>query len=91
VLLEAMAFRTPIVSTNVNGIPEMLLNQVDARLVPAGDAQKLSAALRAALADLFAGDTRMVTRAHARVNRSFHLERLLPRHVKLCREAIASD
>lgn len=87
VLLEAMAFRTRIVSTDVHGIPEMLINLVDAHLVPAGDAHKLRSALRRALDEHATGDHRMVDRAAARVRHSFAADRMLPRHVSLCREA----
>jgi len=87
VLLEAMAFGVRIVSTDVFGIPEMLTGNDEAWLVPAGDPFKLSAALQKALADHFASDDSMTSMAYARVLRSFDAERLLPRHLRLCREA----
>lgn len=87
VLLEAMAFGVRIVSTDVFGIPEMLTGNDEAWLVPAGDPFKLCAALKKALADHFAGDDAMTSMAYARVLRSFDSERLLPRHLRLCREA----
>ncbi|HUL55103.1 MAG TPA: glycosyltransferase [Opitutaceae bacterium] len=87
VLLEAMAFGVRIVSTDVFGIPEMLTGNDEAWLVPAGDPFKLSAALQKALADHFAGDDSMTSMAYARVLRSFDAQRLLPRHLRLCREA----
>ena len=87
VLLEAMAFGVRIVSTDVFGIPEMLTGNDEAHLVPAGDPFKLCAALRHALGEHFAGDERMVSMAYARVVRNFDAERLLPRHLQLCREA----
>lgn len=43
VLLEAGAFRCPVVATSVGGIPEILANDVNARLVPADDALALAA------------------------------------------------
>lgn len=87
VLLEAMVFGTRIVSTDVNGIPEMLRNSDEAYLVPAGDPFKLAAALQAALRDHSSGDTRMLSRAHARAARQFHHSRALPPHAQLVREA----
>jgi glycosyltransferase involved in cell wall biosynthesis len=87
VLLEAMAFGVRIVSTDVFGIPEMLTGNDEAWLVPAGDPFKLCAALKQALADHFAGDDSMTSMAYARVLRSFDAARLLPRHLRLCREA----
>jgi O-antigen biosynthesis protein len=87
VLLEAMAFGVRIVSTDVFGIPEMLTGNDEALLVPAGDPFKLCAALEQALAAHFAGDAAMPSMAYAHVRRSFDAERLLPRHLALCREA----
>ncbi|WP_438479504.1 glycosyltransferase [Oleiharenicola lentus] len=87
VLLEAMVFGTRIVSTNVNGIAEMLTDTDEAHLVPAGDPFKLAAALKKALADHFAGDAKMTSMAHARAARNYHQARALPRHVQVIREA----
>jgi glycosyltransferase involved in cell wall biosynthesis/GT2 family glycosyltransferase len=87
VLLEAMVFRVPIVSTNVNGIPEMLVANDEAYLVPAGDPFKLVEALRQALDDLFAGRTQMTALAYAHAAREFHKDRALPRHLEVTREA----
>ena len=42
VVLEAMAFRTPIVTTDVHGIPEMVTQRQEAYLVPPGDHLALS-------------------------------------------------
>jgi len=87
VLLEAMVFGTRIVSTDVNGIAEMLTNTDEAYLVPAGDAFKLAEALKKALADHFAGNQKMLTMAHARAARHYHHARALPRHLEVVREA----
>lgn len=87
VLLEAMAFGVRIVSTNVNGIPEMLTHTDEAYLVPAGDPFKLADALRRALEDHSAGDNKMISMAYARASRSYHKDRALPRHLLVCREA----
>jgi len=87
VLLEAMVFGTRIVSTDVNGITEMLTNTDEAYLVPAGDPFKLAAALKAALADHVAGNTKMISMAHARAARHYHHARALPQHAQVVREA----
>jgi glycosyltransferase involved in cell wall biosynthesis len=87
VLLEAMVFGTRIVSTDVNGIPEMVTNTDEAHLVPAGDPFKLAAALKKALADHFAGDQKMLSMAYARAARNYHHARALPPHVQMIREA----
>ena len=51
VLMEAIVSRTPIVSTNVAGIPEMLTDGRSALLVPPGDEKALASAILETLAD----------------------------------------
>jgi GT2 family glycosyltransferase len=87
VLLEAMVFGPRIVSTDVNGIAEMLTNTDEAYLVPAGDPFKLAAALKSALADHFAGNQKMISMAYARAARNYHESRALPQHLQVIREA----
>jgi glycosyltransferase involved in cell wall biosynthesis len=87
VLLEAMVFGTRIVSTDVNGIAEMLTNTDEAYLVPAGDPFKLALALKMALADHCAGQQKMISMAQARAARHYHHARALPRHLQVIREA----
>ncbi len=86
VLLESAAFRLPIVSTNVNGIAEMLAPD-EAWLVPPGDRYQLAEAVKSALAAHFAGDTSRAERARATVARRFHEANSLPVHLALAREA----
>lgn len=90
VLLEAMAFRLPIVSTDVNGIPEMLVANDEAYLVPAGDPAKLAHAIKQALGDFHRGDTQMTSLAYAHAARSFRKDKALPHHLRVCREAYLS-
>lgn len=87
VILEAMVFGNRIVSTDVNGIAEMLTNTDEAYLVPAGDPAKLATALKLALDDHFAGRNKMISMARARAARHYHHARALPRHLDLVREA----
>ncbi len=91
VLLEAMAFRLPIVSTDVNGIPEMLVNNDEAYLVAAGDPAKLVHALKQALGNLYRGDTQMTSLAYAHAARSFRKDKALPHHLLVCREAFLAS
>jgi glycogen(starch) synthase len=51
VLLEAGAFRCPVVATTVGGIPEILTSDVNARLVPPDDPLALAAELSDLLRD----------------------------------------
>jgi glycosyltransferase involved in cell wall biosynthesis len=88
VLLEAAAFRLPIVSTNVNGIPELVTDE-EAELVGPGDPYQLAAALRRALAAHFAGDTSRPDRARRTVERRFDERVSLPQHLALANAAAA--
>ena len=89
VLLESAAFRLPIVSTNVNGIAEMLAPD-EAWLIPPGDRHQLGDAVKKALVAHFAGDTSRADRARAAVERRFHEAKSLPQHLALAREAARS-
>lgn len=51
VALEALGARTPVVATAVRGIRELLTDERDSLLVPAGDAAALAEALRRVLED----------------------------------------
>ena len=86
VLLESAAFRLPIITTNVNGIPEMLASD-EAWLIPPGDRYQLGDAMKQALAAHYAGDTRRADRARAAVLKRFHQDNSLPQHLALVREA----
>lgn len=87
VILEGMVFGNRIVSTDVNGIAEMLTHTDEALLVPAGDQHKLAAALKTALTAHSAGDRKMPSMARARAARDYHHARILPRHASVIREA----
>jgi glycosyltransferase involved in cell wall biosynthesis len=84
VVLEAMAFAVPIVSTGVHGIPEMVRDAQEARLVPPGDSAALETVLRELLAAPAAGQV-LAARARERVGTEFASAVVLPRHVALAR------
>lgn len=86
VLLESAAFQLPIVSTNVNGIAEMLAPD-EAWLTPPGDRYRLAEAVKAALAAHFAGDQTRAERARASILRKYHEAHSLPQHLALIRTA----
>lgn len=86
VVLEAMAFRTPIVSTDVHGIPEMVTQRQDAYLVPPGDYLALSRMMKTCLDKEQCGKSLTPT-AYSRVIRSYDYHQVLPYHVALAREA----
>jgi glycosyltransferase involved in cell wall biosynthesis len=86
VLLESAVFRRHIVTTDVNGIAEML-GPDEAWLVPPGDRYRLAEAVKLALAAHFAGDRTRAEQARATVLRKYHEIHSLPRHARLARAA----
>jgi len=86
VVLEAMAFSLPIVSTDVHGIPEMARPEQEAVLVPAGDSSALAVAMTRVLLDGSLAK-RLGTAARARVVANYDAGRLLPQHAGLAAAA----
>jgi glycosyltransferase involved in cell wall biosynthesis len=84
VVLEASVFGRSIVTTDVNGIPEML-GPNEAWLVPSDDASSLANAMHSALAAHLRGDTTRAHRAQKRVMGNFDTAIMLPRHTALIR------
>jgi len=82
VLLESAAFAVPIVTTDVNGIPEML-SPDEAWHTPPGDRYRLAEAIKHALAAHFAKDTTRSKKARAAVLRKYHVANSLPQHAAL--------
>jgi glycosyltransferase involved in cell wall biosynthesis len=88
VVLEAMAFSLPIVSTDVHGIPEMSRADREAVLVPAGDSSALAVAMARVLADeSFARS--LATNSRTRVSANYDSASLLPRHALLTGAVVA--
>ncbi|AOS44967.1 D-inositol 3-phosphate glycosyltransferase [Lacunisphaera limnophila] len=88
VVLEAAAFGRSIVSTQVDGIPEILAED-EAWLVPPGDAERLAQAMFAALQAHLRGDRTRAQKAQATVTARFDATRLLPLHADLIRTVAA--
>ena len=82
VVLEAMAFALPIVSTDVHGIPEMSRPGLEALLVAPGDSSALADAMARVLADPMLAQA-LATQGRARVTENFTSAQLLPRHAAL--------
>ncbi len=89
VILEAMAFTLPIVSTSVHGIPEMARADQEAVLVPPGDSAALASAIQRQLTDPEAGRI-LAQRARIRVAAEFDSKVVLPRHLALARSLAKS-
>ncbi len=87
VLLEAMAFETPIVSTNVHGVPEMVTNKAEAYLVPPGEPIAFAKTIKTCLDKLLHG-TSTVPMGYSKVVRAYGMDAVLPKHADLAREAV---
>jgi glycosyltransferase involved in cell wall biosynthesis len=70
VLLEAMMARTPIVATEVGGVPETVEHESSALLVPARDPEKLAEAMRRLLGSTELSE-RLAANGFARVKEQF--------------------
>ena len=86
VVMEAMAFRTPIVTTDVHGIAEMIGQRQHGYLVSAGDHLGLSRMMWTCLAKERSGKSLTPT-AYSKALRSYDHRKVLPFHVALAREA----
>ncbi len=76
VILEAMAHRLPVVSTDVAGIPEMVLDGLTGRVVAPGDASALADALQAVIGNPEQARA-MGARGYERVRTHFSRERMV--------------
>jgi len=86
VVMEAMAFRTPIVSSDVHGIPQLIGQRQDGYLVPPGNAVALARMMLTCLAKERSGKS-LAPAAHSKVRRFHDAALVLPRHADLAREA----
>ena len=82
VILEAMAFRTPILTSNVHGIPEQVRSNREALLVEAGDTIALCEGMRELLLSPELRN-RQAASARDRVVNEFSSTKVLPCHLGL--------
>lgn len=87
VLLEAMGFGLPVVSTAVHAVPEIARAGREALLVPPGDAGALTGAIRRLLEDPPLA-RRLGQQARQRVEDNFTAERVLPGHLRTVLELV---
>jgi glycosyltransferase involved in cell wall biosynthesis/cellulose synthase/poly-beta-1,6-N-acetylglucosamine synthase-like glycosyltransferase len=88
VILEAMAFKLAIISTDVFGIPEILTNNDEALLVRPGDAQHIARCI-GDLVTTPEARLELGARAHAKVTRLFNSSAQLARQLDLTKEVVA--
>ena len=86
VVMEAMAFGIPIVSTDVHGIRDLIGQRQDGYLVKPGDPEGFARMLHTCLAKERNGKSLAPT-ARSKVMRSHDARRILPLHADLAREA----
>jgi glycosyltransferase involved in cell wall biosynthesis len=85
VLIEAMACQTPVIGTNIGGIPEVINNGIDGFLVPPADSNALALAISKIVADKELA-TRMGQSGEAKVREKFTWDTC----VNLTKEVFAS-
>ncbi|MFZ3375791.1 MAG: glycosyltransferase, partial [Chthoniobacterales bacterium] len=89
VILESMAFKLPIVTTDVFGIPEILeKNHEEALLVHAGDPLHMARCIKNLVRDPKAREE-LGAKAHAKVTRLFNSRTHLGRQLDLTKEVVA--
>jgi O-antigen biosynthesis protein len=86
VVMEAMAFRTPIVTTDVHGIAEMIGQRQQGYLVSPGDHFALSRMMWTCIAKERSGKSLTPT-AYSKALRYYDHRKVLPFHVALAKEA----
>jgi glycosyltransferase involved in cell wall biosynthesis len=90
VLFTALAFGKPLVLSDVGGFPELARDTGAARVVPAGDAHALGAALRALLADR-AALAEMCVKARAATEGDYSWRRIAVAHTQLYERLLGRD
>jgi glycosyltransferase involved in cell wall biosynthesis len=86
VILEAMSFGLPVVTTGIRGVADMLVEEENALFVPVGDSQSLAAALVRLLED---ADLRASMGARNRtVVDAFAPSVVMPRYAAILRDAM---
>jgi colanic acid/amylovoran biosynthesis glycosyltransferase len=73
VIMEAMATRLPVVSTNIGGIPEMVVENETGFLVQSGDAKAMADAIETVIGDCSSA-TRLGHSGYERVRALFSIE-----------------
>ncbi len=75
-VLEAMSTRTPVLSTRVGGLPEMIVDGEEGRLVDPGEPEKLAASITALLNDSTLRSS-LAERAFSRAQSEFDVQNMV--------------
>jgi glycosyltransferase involved in cell wall biosynthesis len=86
--LEAMSLRVPLVASRVGGLREILEHEVDALLVPPGDAEALARAIERLATDPDLR-SRLVRSARNKVQDQFQASPMVDRYLAVYRRAVA--
>ena len=89
VLLEAMAARTPVVASDIDGYRNVVTNDVNGVLVPAGDAAALAHALTAVTTD--ASRASQLVAGGVERAEQMSMRRLASRYLEIYREVLAAE
>ena len=89
VLLEAMAARTPVVASDIDGYRNVVTNDVNGVLVPAGDAAALAQALHAVVSDALLA-SQLVAGGVERAEQ-MSMRRLASRYLEIYRDVLAAE
>ena len=87
VILEAMMAGTPVVATDVGGVPSVIQDGETGRLVPAGHPQALATAVADVITDLEDAKT-MADRARTLAERKYGLNRMVSEQEDLYRQVL---
>ncbi len=88
--LQALASKTPVVGSDVGGIPEIILNGVTGRIVAPGDANQLADAIVETFTNQEAS-SRMAARGRELVEREHGLDHMLDRLEEIYRRHLVSS
>ena len=88
--LEAMACGVPVLATNSGGLPEVIDDGANGRLVPVGDVETMAEAAFWILGDKERHAT-MAAAAREKAKASFTLEKILPRYEAFYRRILSAD